>query len=285
MVSLYTHKRVTIGAIVTTMIATSGDEAFVMLAMFPKTAIIMFAGLAVAGILTGWFTDAILLKNRKSSKELCCDFDMHSEWEPTRLNAEQLKKQWKHLSSTRAILVVSISIFVILLVAFKTGLIEGTAAGNHHFGWEGITLLTLLLAGLFIISTVSDHFLDEHLWEHVLKQHIPKIFFWTLGALGSMAILNNFVNLDNIIADNLWIVLFIAAAIGFIPESGPHLVFVSLFAAGKIPLSILIASSMIQDGHGMVPLLAHSRKDFISIKLINAGAGLATGALMLLLGW
>ncbi len=41
-VSLYMHGMIGFGAISGAMLATSGDEAFVMLAMFPKTAIILF---------------------------------------------------------------------------------------------------------------------------------------------------------------------------------------------------------------------------------------------------
>ena len=41
-VSLYTHKLFSFGALVAMMIASSGDEAFVMLAMIPEQAMILF---------------------------------------------------------------------------------------------------------------------------------------------------------------------------------------------------------------------------------------------------
>jgi hypothetical protein len=151
-------------------------------------------------------------------------------------------------------------------------------------GWTWYTLIALLLFGLFIVSTVSEHFLEKHLWEHVFKSHIPRIFLWTLGAMAIMTVMDHFINLNQIITDNKWLVLLIAVAIGLIPESGPHLIFVTLFAQGLLPLSILAASSIVQDGHGMVPLLAHSRKDFITVKLLNAATGLIAGTLMLLAG-
>ena len=40
-VSLYTHRLFSFGALVAMMIASSGDEAFVMLAMFPEKAMIL----------------------------------------------------------------------------------------------------------------------------------------------------------------------------------------------------------------------------------------------------
>ena len=51
------------GAVVSAMIATSGDESFVMLAMVPKQALIITLVLFVLGIFAGALTD-ILLKKR-----------------------------------------------------------------------------------------------------------------------------------------------------------------------------------------------------------------------------
>ena len=42
-VSLYTHRMFSFGALVAMMIASSGDEAFVMLAMIPDQALLLFA--------------------------------------------------------------------------------------------------------------------------------------------------------------------------------------------------------------------------------------------------
>jgi len=86
------------------------------------------------------------------------------------------------------------------------------------------------------------------------------------------------MDLNHAIEGGKWIVLLAACLLGLIPESGPHLVFVTLCAQGTIPLSILLASSIVQDGHGMLPMLAHSRSEFLTVKAINFGAGLAVGA-------
>jgi putative 10TM heavy-metal exporter len=61
----------------------------------------------------------------------------------------------------------------------------------------------------------------------------------------------------------------VAVIVGIIPESGPHLIFVTMYANSSIPLSILIASSIAQDGHAMLPLIAISKRSFILVKLIN----------------
>ena len=58
-VSLYTHRMFSFGALVAMMIASSGDEAFVMLAMIPEQALIIFAVLFVLAISVGIITDKI----------------------------------------------------------------------------------------------------------------------------------------------------------------------------------------------------------------------------------
>jgi hypothetical protein len=90
-----------------------------------------------------------------------------------------------------------------------------------------------------------------------------------LGALFFVHFLEIFIDINAWISDNLLLILLAAVLIGFIPESGPHMIFVSLFAAGSIPISILLASSISQDGHGSLPLLAESKKSFLIAKLIN----------------
>jgi hypothetical protein len=79
----------------------------------------------------------------------------------------------------------------------------------------------------------------------------------------------NYINFEQWLTNNMLIVLLIAVLVGIIPESGPHLIFVTLFAQGSIPFSILLASSISQDGHGMLPLLAESKRSFLMVKFVN----------------
>jgi len=48
---------------------------------------------------------------------------------------------------------------------------------------------------------------------------------------------------------------------------------------------VLLANSIVQDGHGMLPLLADSRRDFLRVKLINFAVGLLIGLAGIVLGW
>jgi hypothetical protein len=58
-----------------------------------------------------------------------------------------------------------------------------------------------------------------------------------------------------------------------------------LYTQGAVPFSVFLASSIVQDGHGMLPLLADSRWDFLRIKAINFFVGLLVGLAGLFIGW
>ena len=119
----------------------------------------------------------------------------------------------------------------------------------------------------------------------MVLQHIPRVFTWTFGALAVMYVLTEHLHLESIIREGQWLLLLIACLVGLIPESGPHLIFVMFYAQGLVPFSVLLASSIVQDGHGMLPMLAHSRKAFIVIKMINLLVGFIVGSIAMILGF
>ena len=155
---------------------------------------------------------------------------------------------------------------------------------NHSHGgeadWIRIILIVLFVTILIIVVVAEEHFLEEHLWQHVIKVHLPKIFLWTFGVILCLTIINNFVNIHEIIDSKPFIVLLVAILIGLIPQSGPHLIFLILFANGDLPLGILLANCIVQDGHGALPLLAESRKAFIVSKGIKVVLAVLVGVII-----
>ena len=275
MVSLYSHGVVSFGALVATMIATSGDEAYVMLSLFPVKAILLTLLIAVIGLIVGYFTDVIFQKFNFSIKLKLHGFEVHDDESSPCFSLKIIAGQLRSMSFPRALLIGILSILLFLLLSGYTE--------PYEWNWVKVTLLIVTLFALFVVITVPDHFLEEHLWKHVLKKHLLRIFLWTFGALLVIHYLQMFIDVDTWIQTNIWIVLVIAVLIGIIPESGPHLVFVTLFAAGSLPFAILLASSIVQDGHGTIPLLAVSKKNFVILKLINVLVGLFIGGFGLLL--
>lgn len=215
-VSMYVHGAISFGAIVAAMIATSGDESFVMLAMFPDKALVIFGVLFFLGIIFGWFADRIIRRFATLERVTACR---------------------------------ECSIVI-------------------HEGKE----------------RRPEHFLKEHVYGHVIRQHIPKLFLWLFFTILLLGILGQYMQLEEILPSSTFLLMLIAILVGIIPESGPHLIFTVMFAQGLIPFSVILVSSIVQDGHGLLPMLSHSVKNTFVIKLFNVGFALIVGAALLLIG-
>ena len=212
-VTLYVHGVLILGAMVACMVATSGDEAFVMLVMFPRQAVLLFLLLFVLGIIFGRISDWVVRLFQVVTCEKC-------------------KLQ------------------------------------EYHAGEE----------------TVS-HYIRDHVWKHIIKRHIWRVFIWTFLALLIVGMGVRYWELDAVVTSHLGTVLILSALVGIIPESGPNLIFVTLYAHGTIPFSVLLTNAIVQDGHGMLPLLSYTLKDSLLIKTLNMIFGLSVGGGAYLLGF
>lgn len=276
-VAMCSHGVISIGALVAAMIATSGDEAFVMLAMFPEKALMLTAILMSVGFIAGWLTDSILARWLPSVIRVCDNLIIHMPDTCECYPRGRILAQWKYPSLERGVLSGSLIIFAFSVI---TG-----SVGPQEWDWKRITIIICSLTGLFIVATVPEHFLHEHLWKHIALKHIHRVFLWTFGALVVTHYIVGYFRLEDIIQNNPLVILLLACLLGIIPESGPNLIFVTMYAQGIIPFGILLANSIVQDGHGMLPLLAHSRKAFIMVKAVNLAIGFLTGLVAYFMAW
>ena len=128
------------------------------------------------------------------------------------------------------------------------------------------------------------HFFVEHLWNHIVKQHFLTVFLWSFGVLLFLKTFGYFLDLETLLHTHVWakyLLLLLAVLIGFIPESGPHLVFIVMFLEGSIPFGVLLGNCIAQNGHAGLPLLAQSRRSFLQMKIFTMLLGLLCGALVL----
>jgi hypothetical protein len=278
-VSFYVHGLLSFGAITAGMIATSGDEAFVMLAMFPDKALMLFGILFVLAIVSGWLADKIASVFRIKPCEACQLQQVHKEQvESCRcFSREEILPQLKSISLPRLVVLL---ILVLFTIAILIGIL-----GPSAWNWQRIILITLLPIAIFITTTVPEHYFREHIWDHIVKKHLWRVLLWTFGALLVVDLGLKYWNLESFVQAHMVWVLVIATLVAVIPESGPHLIFVAMFADGLVPFSVLLASSIVQDGHGMLPLLSYTVKDTVLIKLFNLVIGLGLGLIVYSLGW
>jgi hypothetical protein len=286
LVSLFTHRIVSFGALTAMMIATTGDEAFVLFAVIPRTALLLYAVLLILALAAGFTVDRVV--KHFPSPFTPQHFALHEHQdcfhEENRFG-KNIIENLRHLTFQRALLIFGLLIFILSMVL---GLLEHDHAGQDHEAFAHISFmfserwLNLLFAGLstlalVLIAAAHEHFLEGHLWEHIIKKHFLKIFAWTFGALLLIQYGLQYFDAQQWISENPLLMLCAAVLIGIIPQSGPHIVFITLFASGQIPFSVLLANSIVQDGHTALPLLAESKRGFLWSKLVSILLGLAAG--------
>jgi hypothetical protein len=319
-VSLYTHRMMSFGALVAMMIASSGDESFVMLAMIPEQALILFAMLFVIAIVAGIITDQIYDRVHKSrcdkqEHDDCSNVPECTEGYLVHEESEHTHKSGRHYGWKRVVMLVGLAVFIAALASGQLGHDHSAHTADGHSGhvhteacehghihtedcahshdhqqakgsfhidllsedWMNVLFAGLSLIVLAVLLLGSDHFVEEHFWNHIVRKHLPTIFAWTFGVLLFLGLALQYIDIDRWISDNTVLMILLATAIGIIPESGPHMIFVTLFAAGAVPFPVLLASSISQDGHASIPLLAESKKSFAVAKLINCVVALAAG--------
>jgi len=289
-VSMFTHNFISFGALVAAMIASTGDESFVMFSMFPKTAIGLNILLFILAVGVGWVV-SFTVKSYHIPYPGKRHMQIHThEIEPGHRSWKKTFHHIRNMSFPRAVLLLGLLLFLFGIITgqFEHGghnIHAGPSGAHSGLGFENILFIGLALVVLCILVWVDEHFLEEHLWEHIIKKHFVKIFLWTLGALAGIEILIHYVDITPWLQENQLTVMFIAALIGLIPESGPNLIFVTLFFNGAIPFSILFANSVVQDGHSTLPLLAESKRNFFLLKGINLLVALIFGIVGYFMGW
>jgi hypothetical protein len=174
-VSLYSHRTLSFGTLVAAMIATSGDEAFVMFSMF----LCRRYGSHSSCLLSHWQpvgSRDTLFKNQDRFLEFeGHELELHEEESHHCFSPGGTLIQLRQMTFSRAILIAMFGGFLFLLA---TGML-----GSEIWDWKKITFTVEDGFSLFVVLTVPDHFLEQHLWEHVVKKHLARIFFWTFGAL------------------------------------------------------------------------------------------------------
>ena len=292
-VSMYSHKLLSFGALIAMMIASSGDEAFVMLAMIPKEALLLMVVLFAIAILVGWLVDRFSKPNNKTQHEGCEDgYQIHEEdhHDETHQSEKASFRNMRHASAERIALLLGVILFI---AALAFGMLEHeheheeavhTQLNIFDEYWMNLIFAVVSLFVVWFIATAPEHVVKEHLWEHIIRKHFLSIFLWTFGALFVIQVGLHYFDIEALISNNIPWMILLAVLVGIIPESGPHLLFVTLFATGTVPFSVLLASSISQDGHASLPLLAESKRSFVKAKIVNALVAAVCGYLCYFVG-
>jgi len=175
-VSLYVHGVISFGAVVGGMIATSGDEAFVMLAQFPGTAAMLFGLLFISGIIFAGISDKLAQYLKLAPCEACrdgeceyCDADLNNrERKNDTFHPVNIFFNLKSISFTRFLLLSSVFSFMVLVILGKIG--------SNSWDWKRVTFICLSICVIYMTITASEHYLHYHIWGHIIKKHLFRVF-------------------------------------------------------------------------------------------------------------
>ena len=280
-VSLYTHNIVGFGALLAACIASFGDEAFFMLSMMPAQAIVI-GGVLFAAALAAGFGYQLMYPFQPANHIHQIEhlvLHEHDRPEHTKQPNKAQHPQYRF---------ILIGYIVLFIAGLLTGMLgeHGTEEASGISGEELVFILTAACV-LLLCCFSSSHFIEEHLWEHILKKHLLKIFLWSFGVITLLTLLTQQLNLEALPLRNSGklLLLLLALGIGLIPQSGPHLAVVYLFADGIIPFSTLLANCLLQEGHGGIPLMAESPKAFLRLKVVKLVLAAAIGLVGFATGW
>lgn len=296
-VSLYTHGMFSFGGVLGASFTALGDDAFRMFSIMPMTTIWVSLALIVLALLVGFIVDKIpYFKHFKTSSNT--HIEIHSEdcHISQKTNFKWISPQkW---SFTRALLVGLFAVYILALMSGKLSHSHGIESCEHghlheqsttgfDLGFENIIFMSLGFLGMILVLRVDEHFLEAHLWQHVIKKHFLSIFLWTLLTIYALNVLNSYVDIAAWLSHDtgkLILILLAAIAVGWIPQSGPHFAFAQLFFMGSIPFSVFFANAIVQDGHTSLVLLAESRKQFVWLKVIKSVVALLVCGVLIALG-
>ena len=284
-VSLYVHGMISFGAIVGGMIATSGDEAFVMLVQFPGTALALFVLLFIAGIIFAWISDKLAIILGIVPCESCQDLrcgDCESDRAYNKpifdlLRVTTIRKNIQSLSFTRFLLLAFIVGFLFLVI---TGIL-----GPPPWNWKRTTFGVLSVFVFYIALSVSEHYLHDHIWGHIIKKHIfsrlfmdpwcPAVFTFRFEVLGPQSLYP------------------FPDVLGSVPNRRVDGGNTRIRTASHIRHDVCPGSGAVfHPFHRIVcprwtrhaPLLSYSLKDSVLIKVFNLAFGLIVGGTLFALG-
>jgi magnesium-transporting ATPase (P-type) len=226
-------------------------------------------------------------------------FTLHQEDNCTTHTHKEHKYIFGKLSLIRVLSIVLVGLFILgILTGFlghNHSIADNFSVHNHQhwahkhalFSGESLVFLSIAFFTFILLLTVSNHFFEEHIWNHVIRKHFLKIFIWVFAIMLLIKVAGFFIDIDTFSYTeygNLILLLF-ALLIALLPESGPNLIILFLFIDGIVPFSMLIANSIVQEGHGGLPLIAEKPKDFFVLKLIKFTIALLIGLTGLYFGF
>jgi hypothetical protein len=309
---LYLRREVSFGTVVATMTATMGDSSFVLLAADPRLAVTVHGGLVVVGAVTGALVDRVGITPRpRPDPEVAVAEAARAvapaaavagpAAPPVGLTGRPQGRAGSGGTEVRPRPWGAIGFWALLLagfvVAVPTVLQLVPPSRFDLAGLPTVTVIGVLGAAASILITAATRrgtHLDHAARPVAVRPREVLVETATETARIATWVIVAFVGYELLIAGTGWdlaalpsagvLAVLAGALLGLIPGCGPQLVLTGLWVQGAIPLSVLAANALSQDGDALIPLLAADRRAAVLASVITVVPGLAVGWGLLALG-
>lgn len=250
-VTQFTRGNMSFGGLVATLIATSGDAMFLLLASEPASGLIVIATSVAVGIPFGYGLDFLHGKDflrptsRPNSKQSTKDFKSQ------RAQLRLVDKIWLSIMTPLAILAIPATMVDYDLTLHFGDIILYLAAAG-----------TLLGLFMWVNDGEPGDCQDTHCQTVPVSTQVISgtnfVLAWVAFAMiGYEAIVLGFdIRIENALIASAALVPLAAILIGFIPGCGPQVIVTSLYVSGAIPFSAQMGNAIANDGDALFPALA-----------------------------
>jgi hypothetical protein len=294
---LHLQGQVSFGTVVATLTATMGDSSFILLAVDPVLAVLVHVGLVAVGALTGTLVDRLGIAPRRRAETAPVPVGVAG---PSTVGAAAAPLGLTGRPQLRQVPWSLVAFYALtgaaFLVAVPTVL---QLVDPGRLDVAGLPTTTVLgLAGVVVCLGVTAARRRGHA-EHAAPpcadrpravlveaaRETARVSTWVVTAFVGYEVLVATTGLDVGALPSIGLLGVVAGALlGLLPGCGPQLVLTGLYAQGALPLSVLAANALSQDGDALIPLLASDRRSAVLASAITVVPGLAVGGAMLALG-
>jgi hypothetical protein len=308
---LFLRGTVSFGTVVATLVATMGDSSFVLFAASPGTAVVLHAGLLLAGLVTGAVVDGLgydprLPRDADGRRDAPRDATGAvagapvAPVAPSTVGAQAVVIGLTGRPVIGAVPPSLVAFWLLLaagvVVAVPTVLRSAPPEAfdlwplpSHVLGTLGTLacVTVVLLRRRRCRASGLDHTIAERPRDVLLDaaRETAVVTTWVAVAFVGYEALVAATGLDLGRLPTLGLLGVLAGALlGLVPGCGPQLVLTGLYAQGALPLSVLVANALSQDGDALFPLLASDRRSAAIGTAISTLPALVVGGILLALG-
>jgi hypothetical protein len=250
-VTQYTRGYASFGALVSVLVATMGDAAFLLIAREPATGLLVMGISLVAGTLCGMLIDLLhgrdFMRAAKTDADGAADINLRTGFIPP----------W---ATSLWLALLGPGLVMGLLMAFQVDIdavtgIEGLTIG---FGFAGASFALLLWA---LSGNGNSHILVSAATKGVGERVVIDTNFvtaWVVMAFLGYEMSVYAFGTDVSVLFQSWapVMPLVGILVGFVPGCGPQIVVTSLYLAGAIPLSAQLSNAIANDGDALFPAIA-----------------------------